>query len=165
MQIEKGCLIVGVTFEGELHHDFELRPQLVRDTVDIFDDPALAARAERNNQFFAACLFAGRIMSLGTIPKDEITVDLVLNMDQDDYNEVVSAGERLERRMATFRGEAKGDQEDNPGAAEVRLQEEGSGSDVGEGGGRLSGGVYRDHEGRPEGAEVQGTEGRKVRQQ
>jgi len=104
MMTEKGTLPVGVEFEGKVHQDFELRSQFVRDTVDIFDDPVAGDRAERNNQFFAASLFAGRLVKLGEIPKEQITVDMVLDLEQEDYMEIVQAGKRLEERMATFRG-------------------------------------------------------------
>lgn len=100
---EKGTLPFGVEFEGQTHREFELRPQYVRDTVDIFEDPAAGKRAEKNNQYFAACLFAGRLVRLGDIPKEAITVDMLLDMHQDDYEAIIKAGKRLEEQEATFR--------------------------------------------------------------
>ncbi len=104
MLTEKGTLPFGVEFEGQIHREFELRPQYVRDTVDIFESPDITARAARNSQYFAACLFAGRLVRLGDIPKEEITVDMVLDMRQEDYGEIINAGGRLDEREATFRG-------------------------------------------------------------
>ena len=118
MITEKGTLPFGVEFEGTTHRDFELRPQFVRDTVDIFEDPDMAARATRNNQFFAACLFAGRLVSLGEIPKEQITPELILDLHQDDYDEILAAAKRLEEQEATFRGKTAPVEKDSAGTPE-----------------------------------------------
>ena len=39
MLTEKGTLPIGVEFDGKIHKDFEIRPQLQRDTIDLFDNP------------------------------------------------------------------------------------------------------------------------------
>ena len=116
MITEKGTLPFGVDYDGKTHRDFELRPQFVRDTVDIFEDPDTAKRAARNNQFFACCLFAGRLTRLGDIPKESITPDMILDLHQDDYDEILHAGERLATQEATFRGAAAAVEEDGAGA-------------------------------------------------
>jgi hypothetical protein len=118
MITEKGTLPIGVEYDGRLHRDFELRPQFVRDTVDVFEDPEAGRRASRNSQFFAACLFAGRLIRIGDIPKEAITPDMVLDMDQDDYNEILLAARRLESHQATFRGDASPVSKDGAGASE-----------------------------------------------
>lgn len=119
MLTEKGTLPMGVEMEGTLHRDFEIRPQKVRDTVDQFDDPERAGRCMKNSQYFAACLFAGRLVSLGTIPREKITPELILDMEPEDYEAIQVASGRLEERMATFRGAAAGDAQGTAGAAEA----------------------------------------------
>lgn len=115
---EKGTLPFGVEFEGQVHREFELRPQYVRDTVDIFENPDVAARAARNNQYFAACLFAGRLVRLGDIPKEAITVDMLLDMRQEDYDAIILAGGRLDERETTFRGKTAPVAAESAGPAE-----------------------------------------------
>jgi hypothetical protein len=118
MITEKGTLPFGVEVDGITHRDFEIRPQFVRDTVDVFEDPDVAARASRNNQFFAACLFAGRLTRLGELPKEKITPELILDLRQDDYDEILRAGERLEKQETTFRGAAAAVEKDGAGPDE-----------------------------------------------
>jgi len=117
MMTEKGTLPIGVGFEGKVHQDFELRSQLVSDMVDVFDNEKNAERAQKNAQFFSACLLAGRLIKLGDIPKDQITVDLLLGMDFSDYSLIVETGKRLEDRASTFRQETAGQPETGAGAA------------------------------------------------
>ena len=119
MITEKGTLPIGVELDGKTHKDFELRPQFVSDTVDIFEDPEAGKRAARNNQYFACCLYAGRLVSLGDIPKEKITPDLILSMRQEDYNEILGAGERLETQEATFREPPAPPAQDGAGAAQA----------------------------------------------
>jgi hypothetical protein len=119
MVTEKGTLPGGVEKDGVLHREFEIRPTKVRDTVAVFDDSERAARALKNSQYFAACLFAGRVVSLGTLLPAEITSELILDMDPEDYEEIQSASTRLEERMATFRGTIKDDAQGGTGADET----------------------------------------------
>jgi len=117
MLTEKGTLPVGVEFEGKVHQEFELREQLVSDMVDVFDNEKNAERAQKNAQFFSACLLTGRLTKLGDIPKEQITVDLLLGMNFNDYGLIIDAGKRLEVRESTFRQETAGQPETGAGAA------------------------------------------------
>jgi hypothetical protein len=105
MFTEKGTLPNGVEYEGVTHRAFEIRKQIVADTVNIFDDPARAARAEKNKLYAELCITANMLLSLGTIPKEEITGDLLMGMDQEDQNEISAAEVRLALQSATFRKE------------------------------------------------------------
>jgi hypothetical protein len=107
MLTEKGTLPVGVEYEGKTHKDFEIREQLVSDMIDVFDNPAHSARAEKNNYYLGACILSKLIVSIGTIPKEAITVDLLLGMLQDDLNEVKRAEARLNSKRKSFRDESK----------------------------------------------------------
>lgn len=102
---EKGTLPVGIKYNGEIHTKFEIREQLVCDGINIYDNPELASRAEKNNAFMGLCILTSQIVSLGTIPKENITVELLLNMPQSNLNELNSASKRLEERRKNFRGE------------------------------------------------------------
>ncbi len=119
---EKGLLPVGVEFEGVVHRDYELRPARVRDTVDVFDDETQGERAMKNPQFFAACLFAGRLAALGSIPKEEINPGLILDLDPEDYEELQAAATRLEQRQTTFRNQISTGAQVGVGADETGVQ-------------------------------------------
>jgi hypothetical protein len=107
MLTEKGTLPIGVEYEGKTHKDFEIREQLVSDMISVFDDSAQAARADKNNYYLGMCILAKTIVSIGTIPKEALTVDLLLGMLQDDLNEVKRAEGRLDVKRKSFRGKAE----------------------------------------------------------
>lgn len=119
---ETGTLPLGVEFEGEIHREYELKEQLVSDTVAVYEDPKHGPRAMRSNAFFNIAVMAIRLVRLGTIPKDEITPDLIMGMSQKDFIELADADDRMETRRISFREkgpENKGDGAPAP-ADEVR---------------------------------------------
>jgi hypothetical protein len=107
MLTEKGTLPVGVEYEGKTHKDFEIREQIVADSINVFDNPDHAARAGKNALFANLCVTANMLLSIGTIPKEEITPDLLMGMFQEDLNAISQAEVRLTVQQATFRKEKK----------------------------------------------------------
>lgn len=104
MITEKGTLPNGVEYQGEIHRDFEIRPQIVADSINVFDDPVRASKAEKNSLYANLCITANMIISLGTIPKENITPDLLMGMLQEDLNEIALAEVRLAAKRKSFRG-------------------------------------------------------------
>lgn len=102
---ESGTLPIGVEFNGETHREYEIREQLVGDMIDVFDDPASADRAAKNNYFLGICVLARMITRIGGIPKEEITPALLMQMHQDDMNELKMAEVRLDAKRKSFRAE------------------------------------------------------------
>jgi len=102
MITEKGTLIVGVEYEGKVHKDFELRPQLVKDSIDAIEDD----RARKNDSYLGLCVIAKQITKLGDIPKDKITAELLMNMYEIDLSAISEASRRLQKRLQSFRGES-----------------------------------------------------------
>jgi hypothetical protein len=106
MLTEKGTLPVGVEYNSETHREFEIREQLVSDSVSIFDDPVQGVKAEKNIQYANLCITAKMIVSIGSIPKAEITPELLMNLLQSDFNEISLAEVRLKAKRESFRGKA-----------------------------------------------------------
>lgn len=104
MLTEKGTLPVGVEYEGKTHKDFEIREQIVADSINVFDNPAQAAKAEKNGLYANLCVTANMLVSLGTIPKEDITPDLLMGMLQEDLNAISLAEVRLAAQRKSFRG-------------------------------------------------------------
>lgn len=102
---EKGILPIGVEIEGVFHREFEIREQLVLDAVEVFEsaDKLAVERAEKNSYFYNVAVTARRITKIGEIPPEAITLDMLLNMHQKDFNEIALADKRLEERRAAFR--------------------------------------------------------------
>lgn len=103
MITEKGILPIGVEYKGKTHRDFELRPQKVKDSVDVMEDP----RAQKNDGYFGVAVLARQIEKLGDVPKEEITPALLLEMWDDDLKALHEAKGRVSQKLASFRGEDK----------------------------------------------------------
>lgn len=108
MMTEKGVLVVGVEYEGALHRDFEIRPQLVRDAVDAVEDDE---RAKRNGSYRGVCVLARQITRLGGISKEKITPLLLMEMHAADMAAISEASRRLEARLTRFHGAKEGHDE------------------------------------------------------
>lgn len=111
--IEEGTLLFGVEYEGKVHRVFEIREQLVRDTVDIFENKEYGGRAERSDSFFSVCVTARRLQKVGDIPKEAITPELLMSMRQEDFNEISAASKRMEEKRRRFRAAPETGQEDH----------------------------------------------------
>jgi len=117
MLTETGTLPVGVEYNGKTHKDFEIREQLVSDTIAVFDDTARAARATKNPQYCALCITCRQIVRLGDIPADKITPELLMTMLNDDYRAISAAEVRMAVKRETFCSEGKGESEKSADAS------------------------------------------------
>ncbi len=113
MITEKGTLIIGVEYEGKTHKEFELRPQLVSDSVDAVEDD----RAKRNDSYLGLCILAKQIVKLGDIPKEKINAEMLMNMYETDLAVISDAARRLQKRLQSFRREDKAIKEAHAGNA------------------------------------------------
>ena len=120
MITEKGELLVGVEYGGKIHTAFELRPQLVRDSVEIFEGEDIE-RAKKNDAFFAVCLLAKQIVKLGELPKEAITPELLLNLCDADFKRIDDACKALNKRLLFFRAQGKKPEKADSGDAKNRV--------------------------------------------
>jgi hypothetical protein len=89
---EKGTLLIGVEYNGVVHKDFELRSQKVRDSAEAID-----AMGGNDNQIVASAFIYAKRLTIGTIPKEQLTKDMILDMDEDDFEIIIAANERLKK--------------------------------------------------------------------
>lgn len=101
MITHKGILPVGIEVDGVVHRDFELRPQLVRDSIEV----SKKLTAENNDSYFGVALYAEQLMKLGTLPKAFITAELLLDAFDIDMQAIMKGAETLRERLKTFRDE------------------------------------------------------------
>lgn len=118
MITESGMLVVGVEHGGKLHKDFELRPQLVRDSVDAMEEE----RAQTNQTYLGLVILTKQITRLGDIPKEEITPDLLMEMHDIDLAEINAASRRLAKRLESFREAGGGQPQSGTGDGEAGVQ-------------------------------------------
>jgi len=113
MITEKGTLIVGVEYEGKTHKEFEIRPQIVKDSIDAIEDD----RAKKNESYLGLCVITKQIIKLGEIPKEKITTEMLMNMYEVDLFAISEAARRLQKRQQSFRGESKTPEKTDSGNA------------------------------------------------
>jgi hypothetical protein len=102
----KGTLPNGVEYDGKIHTEFELREQLVRDMVEVADDKENLEAAEKNDSFLGICIMAKRLVSVGSIPPEDITPSLLMGMLQEDFNALTEATGVLIVKRRSFRDAA-----------------------------------------------------------
>lgn len=113
MITEKGTLPIGFEKDGQVHVDFELRPQLVGDAIDVCDEQPDSATD--NSAFFGACLLAKQIVRIGEI--SPVTVEDLRKMYEEDGRELRAASGRLAGRLKSFREEDGKSKKDASGAS------------------------------------------------
>lgn len=114
MNTEKGTLTIGIEYNGRIHRDFEIRPQLVRDAIEAMEDE----RAQRNESYLGLLVLAKQTISIGDIPKEKVTVDLLMEMYDVDLAAIHAAAGRLQKRLISFRGEGTDNEKGGPGGHE-----------------------------------------------
>ena len=95
---ETGTLPIGIVVDGVRHTTFELRPVTVGDNVDAVEQLDAKASAYR----FSVVLFARQLVALGTIPKEQITAELVQALAPSDFNVLEEANEVLKKKQVEF---------------------------------------------------------------
>lgn len=90
----KGQLICGVEREGVKHRDFELRGATIADAI------ASVEKAGHNASHLRLRIFkaAEQMASLGNLPKEEITGELLLSLPEDDVEPIYNAQDELEKK-------------------------------------------------------------------
>jgi len=117
----KGTLPNGVEHEGQIHQGFELREQLVSDMVNVANDKENLAVAENNESFLGICIMAKRLVSLGSIPAENITPSLLMEMLQEDFNTLTMAAHELIVKRRSFRDAAGAAPKGNDGDGQGRV--------------------------------------------
>lgn len=96
---ESGQLHLGVEFEDKPHFDFTLRPLKVKDTFE-----AMKEAGQQGTLFLEMCILARQLQKLGSIPKENLTGDLLMGTLYDsDLAQIEKAREALQKKILVFR--------------------------------------------------------------
>lgn len=87
-------LDVGLEFNGEIHTDYALRTNNIGDSIDAGADIADGASALA----FNVALLARCTLRLGSIPKEQITYDLLRKLDESDYDAMWAELQALKKK-------------------------------------------------------------------
>ena len=98
MVSEKGILPLGIERDGKFHREFEIRPALVRDSVELSaeQDP----KRLENERFSEACKVAKQLLCVGDIKP--VTLEILEDMFLVDLEEIKAAQGRLAARLQSF---------------------------------------------------------------
>jgi len=111
---EKGTLPVGITVAGKVHKEYEIRPEVLGDTMEGEDQGHGGAGKEVT---MSAFVLSRRIVKLGTLESHEITMNLLKDMDPADYAELMAGSGRLAKKRESFRAKKSKPGEGDSGAA------------------------------------------------
>lgn len=103
MVTEKGNLAIGIEYKGEYHTVFEMRPLKVREIIEIQESDA----DKRSETYQSLQVFAAMLVKIGTIPKSEITPDLLMDLYETDIKELADARMKLEKRLKGLSGKKR----------------------------------------------------------
>ncbi|MCO8326805.1 hypothetical protein ABEG10_13870 [Burkholderia cenocepacia] len=102
---EKDSLDYGIEYpadSGQMHYDFELRLATVADNIAAYEEPTIIGGGVCNMRVNAAVL-ARSIVSLGTIPAEAITPELIDTAIESDYDKFFAAQERLKKKRKALK--------------------------------------------------------------
>ena len=91
-----GTLSVGIQFEGAWHRDFVLRLPTVGDELDATD-------ADVPDAGYGVALMAACLVSLGSVPPEAITYELLRGLLSEDYAQLTQARDDLKKTQARER--------------------------------------------------------------
>ncbi|WP_449543652.1 hypothetical protein [Enterobacter ludwigii] len=93
---QSGTLEYGVQFNGEIHRDFEIRLQTVGDEIDTVAEVG----SDVIDANFTVHLLARTLISLGSIPEDELTPELLKdNLIYEDYMALLRASRGAKKKL------------------------------------------------------------------
>jgi hypothetical protein len=111
MITQKGTLPVGLKKDGKYHRDFEIRPSLIKDSIEVADEQE---PAKLKNWWFAnIALTAKQIVRIGEV--SPVPLEDFVGMLDVDMQAISAAQEILAVRLGTFHDADAGDQPEDSG--------------------------------------------------
>lgn len=94
MTTTKGMLKIGLEYAGKTHVEFTMRAPKVKDTIE-----ATVEVGEGNSLKFMLATYSKQLISLGEIPKEHITADLLSDLYDIDLAVIQEASQDLEKKL------------------------------------------------------------------
>ncbi|MGO9018749.1 MAG: hypothetical protein ACLQVJ_10420 [Syntrophobacteraceae bacterium] len=107
---EKGVLPVGIERDGKFHREFEIRPALVGDSIEVADEHE--PKKLTNRWYANICLAAKQIIRIGDI--SPVPFKDVVKMLDVDMEQIYAAQERLAMRLSRFHDSGKDGEQATP---------------------------------------------------
>lgn len=93
MLTEKVTLLQGLTYEGKQYKSLVLRSPIIEDTI-------LAEQESEGKGmlYLALSLLSKMIVEFGSIPKEKIDVDLLIKLQEEDFERLQTVREYLKKK-------------------------------------------------------------------
>lgn len=99
--VQTGIFPHGILNEkGEPCRDYILHERTFRHTLELANDPGINKDLINNSTYYDAAIYAKRLKVAGI---DNLTPDMVLDLDAEDGDELAEAVTQLEQRREEFR--------------------------------------------------------------
>ena len=132
---ESGTLVIGVEYGGEMRRAFSIRPVKQKDLYAVRHGKDVDVIGDDDELMGLALL--GQRTEISGVPAEAKDLSFMQELYADDLQEILSADERLQERIAAFRGDGKGTAKAGAGAG---ASEDAVGQGGGDGGGSGGGG-------------------------
>jgi phage FluMu protein gp41 len=93
----KGTLPIGIEFEGVTHREYELRARRIRDSIEASEDNEAAGDSR-----LGLAILTRQIVQLGSIPRENIALETIMDLYDDDLAELYRAAEEVAAKLTTF---------------------------------------------------------------
>lgn len=90
-----GQLVCGIERDGTLHRNFELRAATIADAIASIEKAGPGASHLKLRVYKAA----EQMVSLGGLPKEDITGEFLLSLPEDDVEPIFNAQDELEKKQ------------------------------------------------------------------
>lgn len=100
----EGDLVCGFTDkDGVVHTHFVMAEPTIRNELDAMDKLTKDGQAAETDMTFSIYLAAEQMQSLGTVKKEDITADLLLDLPQDDLIPLFAAQVEVKKKRLDIR--------------------------------------------------------------
>lgn len=93
-----GKLINGIEIDGVLHQDFVMREATIRDAINAIDKRLASGQGLDSYLTLQVYQAVEQLESLGTLPKDKITAELLFSLPEDDFAPLLDALDALKKK-------------------------------------------------------------------
>jgi hypothetical protein len=103
MLTAKGKFNVGIEVDGEFHKDFELRETTIRDGCEYIKKMKQNGEDTDDDLVIAVYKAAEQMVSLGPLKPEQITPELLMQLNEEDFIPLIDAQEELVKKRKSLK--------------------------------------------------------------
>lgn len=98
-----GTFKIGVEVEGKFHKDFELRETTIRDGINYLKKAKKNGEDTEDDLVIAVYKGAEQMTKLGSLTPDQITADLLMQLNEEDFIPLIDAQDELIKKRTSLK--------------------------------------------------------------